>query len=53
MQYNIVLRAENTFIFIKKIYKIFYLLWGWGWAGIPESVGDGDEIRFLILVGYG
>jgi len=23
---------------------------GRGWGGIPELVGDGDEIQFLILV---
>jgi len=39
--------CKKTYIFIKKIIQC-----GDGW-GIPEPVGDGDEIQFLIPVGYG
>jgi hypothetical protein len=43
------LRLKNTFIFIKKV-----IHYGDGdEAGIPEPVGDGDEIRFFIPTGYG
>jgi len=41
--------CKKTYIFIKQIIQC-----GDGdGAGIPEPVGDGNEIQFLIPVGYG
>jgi len=50
MYYNVGLGdAKKLLFFIKKIIQL-----GDGdEAGIPEPVGDGDEIQFLISVGYG
>jgi hypothetical protein len=48
MHYIIALEAEKYFYFL----LIFFIHCGDG-AGIPELVGDEDEILFLILVGYG
>jgi hypothetical protein len=49
MYYNIVLGAEKYFYFIKKIINR-----GDGdGPRMPEPVGDEDEIRFLITIGYG
>jgi len=40
--------CKNNFYFLLK--KIIQCGDG---TGIPEPVGDGDEIQFFILVGYG
>lgn len=50
MHYNISLEVAKNFYFLLK--KIIRYEDGDG-AGIPEPVGDGDGIQFLILVGYG
>jgi len=47
MYYNIVPEAEKYFFLIKKNMHC-----GEG-VGIPKPVGDGNEIQFLIRVGYG
>jgi len=50
MYYNVALGdAQKLLFFIKK-----FIQCGDGdGAGIPEPVGDGNEIQFLILGGYG
>ena len=50
MYYNVAFGDEKNFYFLLK--KIIQCGDGDG-AGIPEPVGDGDEIQFLIPVGYG
>jgi len=50
MCYNVVLGDAKKLIFFNK--KIIQCGDG-DEAGIPEPVGDGDEIQFLIPVGYG
>jgi len=49
MHYNIAIEAQKNFFFIKKVYS----LRGRDGAGIPEPIGDGDEIQFLIPFEYG
>jgi len=47
MYYNIALGDAKKLIFLlKKLFRDGDETW------IPESVGDGDEIQFLIPVGY-
>jgi len=49
MHYNIALEAEKYFFFLLKK----YIHYGNGdGVGIPEPVGDGDEIWFLIPAKY-
>jgi len=50
MYYNISLGVAKKLIFFIK--KNIQCGDGDG-AGIPEPVGDGDEVQFLISVGYG
>jgi len=49
MHYNISLGVKKNFYFyLKKNIEC-----GDGDGAIPEPVGDGDEVHFLIPVGYG
>jgi len=41
--------TKNAFIFIKKVIHC----WDGDEAEIPEPVGDGDKVQFLIPAGYG
>jgi len=50
MHYNIFIGVAQKLFFIKK--KNIKCSDGDG-AGIPEPVGDGDGVHFLIPVGYG
>jgi len=50
MYYNVTFGDAKIFYFLLK--KIFNVGRG-DEVGIPEPVGDGDEIQFLIPVGYG
>jgi len=50
MYYNVALGDAKIFYFLLK--KIIQC-WNGDEAGIPKPVGDGDEIQFLIPVGYG
>jgi len=49
MHYNISRVAKKLLFDIKKIIQCRD---GDG-AGIPEPIEDGDEVQFIILVGYG
>lgn len=50
MHYNISLEVAKNFYFLLK--KIIQCGDGDG-AGIPEPVGDEDEVQFIIPVEYG